>query len=208
MLQLPKGYFAVQADFENAPKDQFTYKGVTYAVTEGVNLFATPHEALAAANEIPETVIEGLAYDSFTAPVILLSVGTHRIDKLQIDRAVYFLGEKAGITPNLPAAQKYDVPVFNEQRQVKEEESVFYGGYWYGTMRPTAARVPLLVIDGVWFEKARLHDNRTTAEVDTEIIIRNVYHTSPCLYTIYSFNSIRADSPMHRTITMENVRLE
>ena len=32
MLQLPRGYYAVAADFENAPKDQFTYKGVTYAV--------------------------------------------------------------------------------------------------------------------------------------------------------------------------------
>ena len=128
MLQLPKGYFAVQADFENAPKDEFTYKGVTYAVTEGVNLFATPHEALAAATEIPEAAIEGLDYESFEAPVILLSVGTHRIDKLQIDRAAYFFGEKAGITPNLPAEEKWGVPVFNAERAVKEAETVLYGG--------------------------------------------------------------------------------
>ena len=36
MQQLPRGYYAVASDFENASKDTFTYKGVTYAVTEGV----------------------------------------------------------------------------------------------------------------------------------------------------------------------------
>ena len=70
MLQLPKGYYAVAADFENAPKDSFTYRGVSYAVTEGVNLFATPHDALAAATDIPDTVLEGLDYESFDTPVI------------------------------------------------------------------------------------------------------------------------------------------
>ena len=39
MQQLPKGYYAVQSDFANAPKTEFTFRGVTYAVTEGVNLF-------------------------------------------------------------------------------------------------------------------------------------------------------------------------
>ena len=208
MMPLPKGYFAVQADFENAPKDQFTYKGVTYAVSEGVNLFATPHEALAAASEAPDAVLEGLDYEKIDAPVILFSIGTHRIDKLQIDRAAYFFGQKAGISPNLPAEEKWGVPVFNAQRSVKEEETVLYGGYWYGTMKVLGANIPRLVFDGLWFEKARLYDYRVTGEADTEIIVRNIYHTSPCLYTIYSFNGVRADSPMHRTITMENVRLE
>ena len=45
MQKLPKGYYAIQADFENAAKDCFTYKGVCYEVEEGVNLFATAPEA-------------------------------------------------------------------------------------------------------------------------------------------------------------------
>ena len=208
MLQLPKGYYAVAADFENAPKDEFTYKGVSYAVTEGVNLFATPHQALAAATEIPETVLEGLDYEKFEAPVLLFSIGTHRIDKLTIDRAAYFLGEKAGVTPNLPAACKTDAPVFNEARAAEENESIIYGGYWYGTMRITGAAVPLFVIDGVYMMKARFYDSRPTGECDTEIVVRNVYHTSPCLHTIYSFDGLRAESPMHRTVLLENVRLQ
>ena len=135
MLQLPKGYYAVQADFENVPKDQFTYRGVTYAATEGVNLFGTPQEALVAATEVPEAVLEGLSYESFEAPVILFSVGTHRIDKMAVERPFVFLGEKAGSSPNLPATERNGVPVFNGERSAQENESILYGGYWYGTVK-------------------------------------------------------------------------
>ena len=207
MLQLPKGYYAVQADFENAPKDQFTYRGVTYTATEGVNLFGTPQEALAAATETPDAVLEGLPYERFSAPVLLFSVGTHRIDKLALDRDCIFLGEKAGVSPNLPAASKTDAPVFNEERAAEENESVLYGGYWYGTMRVSGPAISLFLVDGFYWQKARLADGRVTGECDTEILLKNIYHTSPCLHTIYTFAGVRADSPMHRSITMENVRL-
>ena len=40
MIKLPKGYYAVQSDFENASKNVFVFKGVEYEVTEGENLFA------------------------------------------------------------------------------------------------------------------------------------------------------------------------
>ena len=102
MLSLPRGYYAVAADFENAPKDTFTYKGVTYAVEEGVNLFATALEADAAASETPEAVLEGLDYDHFEAPVLLFSKGVHSTKRLLLRGARYLLGEGAGINPNLP----------------------------------------------------------------------------------------------------------
>ena len=104
MIQLPKGYYAVAADFESGSKDTFTYRGVSYAVSEGANLFATPLEALEAATDIPDVVLDGLDYDSFDTPVILFSVGTHRIDKLRIEKPIALLGEKAGVSPNLAAA--------------------------------------------------------------------------------------------------------
>ena len=44
-IALPRGYYAVQNDFENASKETFVYKGVTYAVKEGENLFPTVIEA-------------------------------------------------------------------------------------------------------------------------------------------------------------------
>ena len=71
MIKLPKGYYAVQSDFENAQKDKFVFKGVEYEVVEGENLFATVIDAHAAATEVPETVIEGLDYESFDTPVII-----------------------------------------------------------------------------------------------------------------------------------------
>jgi hypothetical protein len=87
-------------------------------------------------------------------------------------------------------------------------ESILYGGYWYGSMRVIGAAVPLLLIDGFVMKKARFYDSRVTGECDTEIVLRNLYHTSPCLHTIYSFDGLRADSPMHRTVLAEHVRLQ
>ena len=208
MIQLPKGYYAVAADFESGSKDTFTYRGVSYAVSEGVNLFATPLEALEAAADIPDTVLDGLDYDSFDTPVILFSVGTHRIDKLRIEKPIALLGEKAGVSPNLAADNKTDAPVFNPERTVKEEETVLYGGYWYGTMRIIGTSIPKIILDGFYMEKARFADGRVSGECDCEIILRNLYHTSPCLHTIYSFSTLTADTPMHRSILLENVRLE
>ena len=62
MQRLPRGYYAVASDFENASKDTFTYKGVTYAVTEGVNLFGRVRDADKVATDIPETVLDGVEY--------------------------------------------------------------------------------------------------------------------------------------------------
>lgn len=209
MLQLPKGYYAVQDDFENAPKDQFTFRGVTYAVTEGVNLFGSVVDANAAATEVPDTVLEGLPYDAFSAPVLLFSVGTHRIDKLRFEAPRILLGEKAGVSPNLEKGEGLEAPAMNPERvDDPAVESILYGGYWYGAMRIVGAAVPLLLLDGFVMKKSRFYDSRPTGECDTEIVLRNLYHTSPCLHTIYSFDGIRAESPMHRTVLLEHVRLQ
>ena len=80
IICLPKGYYAVQSDYENADKNSFTYKGVTYSVTEGENLFQTLAEAQAAASDVPEQKIEGIS-ELYNVPVILFSEGKHSIDK-------------------------------------------------------------------------------------------------------------------------------
>ena len=43
---LPKGYYAVTNDFENA-SNEFVFKGVSYEVEKGVNLFPIVKEAIA-----------------------------------------------------------------------------------------------------------------------------------------------------------------
>ena len=138
MQQLPKGYYAVQSDLVNASQTTFTYRGITYAVTVGVNMFATAAEANAVATEVPDAVLEGLPYERFTAPVLLFSAGEHRIGKriterLQFSDSRILLGEGAGISPNLPGNDPMQPPALNPDRD-GGGESVLGGGYDYGTV--------------------------------------------------------------------------
>jgi hypothetical protein len=146
MQQLPKGYYAVQSNFESAPKDSFTYKGVTYAVTEGENLFATLADANAKATEVPETVLEGLSYETFTTPVLLFSAGEHKIDKFSFDHSLTLLGQGAGINPNTPAADPMTTPTLTEARA--EGESVLLGSFWYGYFTVGSIEASTIIVDG------------------------------------------------------------
>ncbi len=208
MLQLPKGYYAVQADFENAPKDRFTYKGVTYAATEGVNLFATAPEADAAATEVPDTVLEGLDYEGFDAPVMLFSVGTHRIDNFNPTASRYVLGEKAGVNPNLTPERFGEVPPLNPARADAEGESVMYGGNSAGNIRPQSAEVEILVIDGFYNRKARLFDRRIECSGKCFVAQKNIVHIGPWGKLHNLFSGSRAGYDLHREVLLQNVRFD
>ncbi len=205
MQKLPRGYYAVQSDFENAPKDTFVFRGVTYAVEEGVNLFATPHDADKAATEVPEVVLDGLEYASFDAPVVLFSVGKHSIDRFKFSASRYWLGEKAGVNPNLPAETLMDPPELNPARSGSEEgESLLRGGYDYGTMYVDLP-VSKLVLDGFACLNARFCDGRSADGQDTEIVFRNIVQVTPCGKTLYYFSPQRT---FEREVRWENVRLQ
>ena len=45
MQKLPKGYYAVSIDEDALSRGEFTFRGVTYAVTGGENCFKTLTEA-------------------------------------------------------------------------------------------------------------------------------------------------------------------
>ncbi len=205
MQKLPRGYYAVQSDFENASKDTFVFRGVTYAVEQGVNLFGTPHDADAAAAEVPEVVLEGLDYASFDAPVLLFSTGRHNIDRFRFSASRYWLGEKAGVNPNLPAEALTETPVLNPERSGTEEgESVLKGGYDYGTMYVNVP-VSKLVLDGFACLNARFCDSRSAEGTDSEIIFRNIVQVTPCGKTLYYFSPQRT---FLRDVLLENVRLQ
>ena len=208
MLQLPKGYYAVAADFENAPKDQFTYKGVTYAVEEGVNLFATAPEADAAACEIPDTVLAGLDYEKFDAPVLLFSVGTHRIDDFNPTASRYVLGEQAGVNPNLTPEKFGDVPPLNPERAVAEAESVMYGGNAKGNIRPQSAEVEILVIDGFYNRKARLFDHRQNVTGKSYVAQKNIVYIGPWGKLHNLFSASRKGYDLRREVLLQNIRFE
>ncbi len=202
MQQLPRGYYAVASDFENAPKDTFTYKGVTYAVTEGVNLFATVHDADKAAKEIPDMVLDGVNYTEFCAPVILLSAGRHKIDRYRFGGSRYLLGANAGVNPNVWGEDRFVSPAFNEAR-AEEKESVLWGSYYGGVLVAEKAACEIVVVDGFTLEDARF-GAWVLAPASCNITLRNLVNKSPCGHLLYDL----ADVGSNGEVLLENIRVK
>ena len=219
MNKLPKGYYAVQSVADDTVEfavQSFTYKGVTYDVETGVNVFPTIAAAQTAATEIPETVIEGLDYESFEAPVILLSTGRHGVgrkalkDRLLLDRSIIILGQQAGISPNLPSEDPMQPQPLNPARAGGEEtESVLHGGYDYGCMYTVDPKIAVLTVDGVTTNKCwRFGERLTNPESDIKVTFRNIIHKSPAGHTLYATSAVRQDNPHQREMLLENIRLD
>ncbi len=211
MLQLPRGYFAVQSDFENASKGTFVFRGITYSVQEGVNLFGTILEAeeaaVAAGEPVPETVLKNLPYEAFSAPVLLFSTGVHRIDRYEFGGPRYLLGEGAGINPNLPA-EGTELPAFNPARTDLERESVFYGGYSYGVLTVRKNEVTMVMIDGMTYQRTRFFDHRIAGDCESKMTFRNIVFTGESGHITNYFASPKRDSGIHREVRYENCRVE
>ncbi len=204
MQQLPRGYYAIQSDFDNSPRDSFTFRGVTYAVCEGVNLFASIGEANEHATEIPQEVLEGLPYESFTTPVLLFSAGRHCIDRFAFTKSLTLLGQGAGISPNIPSDNPLEPPALNPART--EGESVLYGSYWRGRTTLTEPAVETLIVDGFSSEYVRFHDMRLDGG-RAYVAFRNIIHISPCGKTLYLFSPPAQDSTLDREVLLQNIRV-
>ncbi|MBE6629525.1 MAG: hypothetical protein E7624_01585 [Ruminococcaceae bacterium] len=218
MNKLPKGYYAVQGledDVTELVASSFTYKGVEYAVEVGVNIFPTVAAALAAATETPDTVLEGLNYEKFEAPVILLAAGKHGIgrkgpkDRVIFDRSIYLLGQQAGVNPNLPFEDPMQPQPLNPARGNEETESNLRGGYDFGCAYASAPNISVLVIDGVVTTKSwRFGEWRSAPGCDIKVEFKNIIHHSPDGHTLYSFSAIRGDNAFQRNVLLENIRLD
>ncbi|MBR3593549.1 MAG: right-handed parallel beta-helix repeat-containing protein [Clostridia bacterium] len=211
MKKLPLGYFAVQSDFENAPKDSFTYRGETFEVKEGENLFSNAKEAVEAAYNgvAPTEVICGLPYDSFPAPVLLFSAGKHNIeafDRVKILKSVVMLGEKAGVNPNLPSSNRTALPELNPERG--EGESILVGHYWYGKIWVEAAECECLIMDGFLSAGVRFKDVRKTGG-KFRFESKNIIHEGRCGWDHNQYNFVPAapDSTLDRDVLIKNVRI-
>ena len=202
MLALPRGYYAVQSDFDNAPHDAFTYKGVTYAAEAGKNLFATIKEAFAAATETPDTVLDGLNYESFEAPVVLFSKGRHKVNGSSPSRSVYMLGQGAGVDPNVWSEDRFASPAMNEAR-AEENETVLWGTYYGGNITVGNPNCAIVVFDGFTMDDARF-GMWVPAPGYCKATVRNIVHKSPCGHLIYDFS----DRAFNGELLMENIRLK
>lgn len=205
MHQLPKGYYAVQSDPEHASQDCFCYRGVTYAVTRGENLFASLDEANTYAAEIPDTVLEGLPYEYFETPVVLFSAGRHCIDKFSFDKSLTLLGEGAGINPNMPSTDPLEPPALCPERE--RNESVLYGSYWWGNMNVTDPAAETILVDGFSSEYVRFRDLRRDGG-KAYISFRNIIHISPCGNNLYLFFEPGTESSLDRQLLMQNIRIK
>ncbi len=211
MKKLPLGYFAVASDFENASKDSFAFRGETFAVTEGENLFATVNEALEAAAKAaaPDEIICGLPYDSFPAPVIIFSAGKHNIEvfnRVKILNSVVLLGEKAGISPNIPSKNRLDLPAENPERG--EGESILVGHYWYGNISLEGNDCEYFIMDGFLSAGVRIKDARQNGGKFC-FESKNIIHTGRCgwEHNQYNFVPLSADSQLDRDILIQNIRI-
>lgn len=209
MRKLPKGYFAVKNDLSD--NKTFTYRGETFEVEEGVNLFATANDAVAAAKgtEAPSEVICSLPYENFEAPVVLFSAGVHNIivfDRIKVYDSVIMLGEKAGVNPNLPAADRYTMPPLNPERE--ENETILAGSYWYGKLFVESADCKCLIMDGFTCSGFRVKDVRKKGG-KFRFESKNIIHTGPCGWENNQYNFLEAekDGGLERDILIKNVRM-
>ena len=214
-MKLPKGYYAITSDFENAGSE-FTFKGVSYEVEKNVNLFPTVTEALAQiGTDTPDTTLEGLSGEVIPCPVLLLSAGIHHIGKskptwVNITRSVAIIGQKAGISPNLPREDGLDAPALNPERANEDEESFLVGGYDYGAVSISKPDVDLFFVDGVTCDKdIRFRDLRVNElETDCKMIFKNIIHKSPTGSHTYTMSSVGEGLPYMREAILENIRYD
>lgn len=210
MQKLPNGYYAVQADLENAAQNAFVFKGVTYEVEKGVNLFATVQDAekvIVQDSVTPDVILEGLTYSEFEGPVLLFSTGRHKIDRYSPNGNRYLLGEGACVSPNLPAARG-ECPPLNPARADGAGESVLFGTFYYGYVEIKSPDAKIFVEDGFSLAAARSNDYRSAEGGDCCLIFRNNIYKSPCGNVIHNFLAQRADGDLHREMRIENSRLQ
>ena len=206
-MKLPSGYTAVRAG-EAAPT--FFFKGVEYEVTEGENVFATVHEAAAAAfasGAAPADALPGIGALPSGVPVLLFSSGSHKIDNFEFAKSVVLLGQGAGLDPNTHPTAPAEAPALAPERADPEAESVLKGSYWYGKINVTpSCDAPLIVLDGFSSKMTRFTDSRTTGG-EVRVAFRNMIYVSPCGKTLHYFSPASADGDLDRTVEMTNIRV-
>ena len=201
---LPRGYYAVQSDFESCDKTIFTYKGVCYNVTEGENLFPSLAEANKAALSAPEEALEGIEASVPDTPTILFSEGRHTVDRFAFNHSVTLWGQNAGIPSELPTTDVLATPDINPTRE--KNESILYGSYWFGAYQVGSPAVEKIVVDGFSVKGARFNDLRNGGGKYT-VIFRNMIHQRYDGHTLYTFAPPKKDQTVERSVVFENVRV-
>lgn len=201
MKELPRGYYVVT---NNDNFKSFSFKGITYSVKEGVNIFPSLKAASQCAENIPEAVIEGLDYISFNTPVILFSEGEHRVESFEFVKSLTLLGQNAGISPN-DSTVKGAFPSLSVKR--KTNETVLLGHYWFGVMNVRQNTVKHISLDGLSLRALRFNDHRSQGDY-SYMTFKNIIHRGSCGRHAFYFAEIDKNSPLKRSVLFENCRVE
>ena len=211
--KLPLGYYAVTANPEEMEKGVFTYKGVEYSAEAGVNLFDCLNDAYVAAVEIPDEIIDGLTYESFDTPVVLMGAGKHAYNNgtpssksVAVNHSIAILGEGASVNPNVFSENPSEAPTLNPER-APENETLLWGSFWWGRFI-VWQDVEKIVFDGLSLLKMCIEDDRQTNNVNTFIAFRNIIYESPMFRTLFRIATAKQDSGLHRTIEITNIRIK
>lgn len=212
LKKLPSGYYAVSLNEEERENGIFTYKGVKYSAKPGVNLFACLNDAYVAATEIPTEIIQGLKYESFDTPVVLMGAGNHDYNNgtpgsrsVNVDHSIAILGEGASVNPNVPADNPNDAPLLNPER--KENETLLTGSFWWGRFI-VWRDVEKIIFDGLSLLHMCIEDDRSDNNVNAFIAFRNIIYESPMFRTLFRIAQAKAGTNLHRTIEISNIRIK
>ncbi len=198
MKNLPEGYIAVTNT--EKPASVFVFKGVSYRVIPGKNVFCSADEALQNIGVAPKTIIDGLQVLP-EAPAVLFSAGEHAADKLMIRKSVAFFGQNAGIRPNLPPRRKFACPAENKERKVNE--SILKGSFWFGKIWVENACD--FTVDGFSFDLLRIVSEVKNGEKEC-LTLKNIIFKSPCGDHMIKLNPIEKSSALKREIALDGIR--
>ena len=129
---LPKGIYVVSSDFFDREGDvAFTFRGVDYTATIGVNAFARFDHMCEHAHNAPCAPFHGRTFDT---PVALVPAGVYKFKAgrefvtVKLTRPITMIGEAMGVSPNAPE----DISLPNPQRSM--EESILEGSLYFGNL--------------------------------------------------------------------------
>ena len=204
MKELPSGFYAVQAGLDaKEDKSVFTYKGVDYAVREGVNLFPEVYAALEAAADVPSSALENLSYSHFETPVILFSAGEHRTRNVTFKKSVTLLGEGAGVSPNMPS-EGFEFPEADPERG-GEKETILRASYDHRHYS-LSGDTNTFIMDGFTLKWPVFYDGRASGG-KYSLKFSNLIYFSHNGFDHFQFAGADENDPADREVLIENVRM-
>ena len=195
-IRIPEfGVYAVSSRFEGMEGEVcFSFRGQLLKAEAGISAFSRLEDAFSRLQDIPPFEFMGM---KFQLPVILLPEGVYEFGRALttvIPHAAVFLGEQAGINPNVQT---------EESR--KQHCSRMHGLFYYGTLVIPEGLNGTVVFDGLALDTTRIRDQRSHGK-DLGLVIRNCTFEGALTQTIVS--TAMPDDESDSSIEIRNCRLD